>query len=103
MTTTTAPAARKLTATDRRVAALRTIQGQVRTVGKDGRGQLTSIMLIWDRAQLAGMIRELATLGRTDRWTGTIENWARQVEAADDTTLMWAFDQYCTYACHAAD
>lgn len=53
------------------------------------------------RTEIAARIRNLAKLGRTDRWQAAIEGWAVAVETED--SLEWAFLQYSIWASHAAD
>lgn len=56
-----------------------------------------------DTAAIAANIRKLAQLGRTDRWLGRIEQWARMVESsADARDLRWAFLQGLVYVNYAA-
>lgn len=52
------------------------------------------------RDEIAGNIRKLAQLGRTDRWQVAIENWARAVES--EANLDWAFLQYGIWAGYAS-
>ena len=53
-------------------------------------------------ADLAKAIRLLSTLGRTTRWTGTIERWASMVEDDWDEGRSWGLFQGGVYAVHAA-
>jgi hypothetical protein len=54
---------------------------------------------------IAADIRDLSGLGRTDRWKGTVEQWASMVEERpeDIKHIEWAIRQGCVYAGYAAD
>lgn len=55
-----------------------------------------------DRDALARDIRDLARLGRTDRWRATVERWALMVSDDQSRTDLgharWALVQGSTYA-----
>jgi hypothetical protein len=53
------------------------------------------------REEMATAIRSLVKLGRTERWTASIENWATMVETEE--SLEWAFAQGSIWASHAVD
>lgn len=100
MTTATTP---KPTAADRRHAGINRVASAVRDY--DATAGTTVWHLPADRAaEVAAMIRDLAPLGRTDRWRGTVEGWAVAVETAPDADqYRWAFDQHGIWAAYAAD
>lgn len=55
------------------------------------------------RATIAQDIRNIARLGRTERWHFAVEWWASNVEAAEtEDWTRWAFYQYAIYAAHRA-
>lgn len=54
-----------------------------------------------DRTEIAAMIRELAPLGRTERWATAVETWAVLVEDTENP-VEWAFFQGGIWASHAA-
>lgn len=56
-----------------------------------------------EREGLAAVIRTLAPLGRTERWTSAVEDWAVKVETSTDETFQWAFDQFGVWAAYAAE
>lgn len=58
--------------------------------------------ILSDRTEIAKRIRELSSLGRTERWTNAVEVWAQEVEDTDNP-LDWAFFQYGVYTGHAAE
>lgn len=58
-------------------------------------------LFLANRATIAGWIRELAPLGRTERWNNAVEGWAHAVETEE--SLEWAFLQYSVWATHAAE
>ena len=56
------------------------------------------------RDAVAVLIRDIAPLGRTDRWQGAVERWARAVENAEsDQQFQHSFFQFGIYASHAAE
>lgn len=83
-------------ATDRRYAGIKAVSNE--TVTTD---VATGNTFHGTREEIAGRIRSLAKLGRTERWTATVENWASMVENED--SLEWAFLQGSIWAGHAAD
>jgi len=101
MTTTTA---KKLTATEKRYAAISALCETTRTATIGEAGPTVT----WhrdhaDRATLAADIRALTTLGRTERWTAAVEGWALEVEGSTEETYRWAFDQFGIWASYAAE
>lgn len=57
---------------------------------------------IADKNEVAGNIRKLAQLGRTERWQAAIERWARMTEqSTGPKDLRWAFLQGMIFAGHA--
>ncbi len=85
-------------ASDKRFDAIQAVNDAVVTVGENKTGQ------VWrttNRTEIAAMIRELSSLGRTERWTAAIEQWARMVEDYSDD-FQWAFFQGSIWAGHAA-
>jgi hypothetical protein len=85
-----------MTATDRRFAGIKAVSTE--TVSTD---VATGNTFHGTREEIAGRIRTLAKLGRTERWTAAIENWARMVET--EASLEWSFLQGSIWASHAAD
>lgn len=71
----------------------------------DPDGSVPYDMRVTDTTEIAGNIRKLAQLGRTERWTGRIEQWARMVEENPEPmkSLRWAFLQGMVYASHASN
>lgn len=91
----------KVTATDKRYEMVGIISHSVIEAVKDETG-IHNVWLISDRTVIAAIIREyLAPLGRTERWSASVEGWARMVEAED--SLEWAFLQGSIWAAHAAE
>lgn len=76
-------------ASDNRIKEMRAVCDRVMAEG------------ITNRTEIARLIRELAPLGRTERWQGGIEGWAVMVES-EENPLDWAFGQGSIYASHAA-
>jgi hypothetical protein len=99
-------ATKKPTAAERRFAAVRTLCDETREARIDGdeKPYVHWFQTIRDQKVVASRIRDLAPLGRTERWTRTVEAWASEVETSETPEhYRWAFDQYGIYACHAAD
>lgn len=92
-------------ASDRRFAGIKSVNDRVirtdREVNSEGYTVAVNVWLTEDREEIATMIRELAKLGRTDRWVASVEAWAVAVET--ETSLEWAFLQFSVWTCHAAD
>lgn len=88
-------------ATDRRYAGLKAVSTlTIETVKcADGEGFENKFLLT--REEIAAAIRELAKLGRTDRWLNAVEGWAVMVETED--SLEWAFLQGSIWTGYAAD
>jgi len=104
-TTATAP---KLTPAARRYAAINRIVEVTYSLGSEGHSLITGEM----GPHFAARIREeLAGLGRTERWTGNVEGWARMVEEphpeldAENAAkyVSWAINQGAIYTGYAAD
>lgn len=56
-----------------------------------------------NRTELCEMIRNLKSLGRTERWTGSVEAWASAIENQDtEKGMLWAYLQWGVYANYAA-
>ena len=99
--------ATKTTPFQRRLDAMGAVCNSTRNVEfpEDG----SKPVLVWyrdfdDRAATATAIRTLAPLGRTDRWKGSIENWARFVETAETPeSYRWSFDQYAIWTGYNAE
>jgi hypothetical protein len=90
------------TAVDKRYSAINAVSTRVVTVKPGGLGT------DWhsrNRQEVAGFIRELSKLGRTERWKAQIEGWARMVETeeSDKDFSEWAFFQGGIWASYAAD
>jgi hypothetical protein len=83
---------KKVTAKDRRYAALRELGERYRTAEA-----LTEV----GRQQIAADIEKLLDLGKTDAWKGAIKDWAAAVRDKDNR-LKWAYCQYGVCAGHAA-
>lgn len=65
-------------------------------------GETASRLELVPTPEISGNIRKLAQLGRTERWQGRIEQWARMVEqSSNDRDRRWAFLQGMIYATHA--
>lgn len=101
---------RKPTAAEKRYAALNALCTSVRNFDQDLR------VTVWaktsaDRAEVAASIRELAPLGRTERWTVNVEAWAHHVETEGldapaetvESLFQWAFEQYGVWTSYAAE
>jgi hypothetical protein len=106
----TATAAPRQTATERRLAAINALTEEVRSAVKTSfRGGPPHVTVVWsadhaDRAAVAAAIRELAPLGRTERWADAVSAWAREVEGSSTEEMFkWAFDQFGIWACYAAE
>jgi hypothetical protein len=89
-------------ASEKRYAAINALSESVRSLEVTDEGR----EVVWhkgenDRAEVAAMIRDLAPLGRTDRWKTRIAQWAEAVET--EAAFQWAFDQYGIWACYAAE
>jgi len=83
-------------ATEKRIAGIRAVNDA--TVTTDANGNTFH----GTRTEIAARIREIASLGRTDRWRNAVEAWALMIED-DSQPLEWAFLQYGVYAAHAVD
>ena len=83
---------KKVTAKDRRYAALRELGERYRTAEA-----LTEA----GREQIAADIEKLLDLGKTDAWKGAIKDWAAAVRD-EDNRLNSAYCQYGVCAGHAA-
>lgn len=94
-------------ASDRRYAALKTVSKSIvwqETFLRDGEFHLENVWTEETHTAVAERIRELAKLGRTERWVTAIEDWAVAVETADSPeTFQWAALQYGVWASHAAE
>jgi hypothetical protein len=92
-------------ASDRRYAGIKAVNEAVirtdREVTEEGFTTAHNVFLM-TREEAATAIRELAKLGRTERWTNSVEAWAAMVEDIENP-FEWAFIQYSVYACHAAE
>lgn len=69
-------------------------------------GEPLYLMRVTDTREIAGNIRKISQLGRTERWHASVERWARMVEdsACDDPChIRWAFLQGMIYASHASE
>jgi len=71
-------------------------------LGQDGEFFQAFIWTRESRSEIASRIRELASLGRTDRWTRAVEDWATMVEDTS-TDLFHSFHQWQVFAAHAAE
>lgn len=94
-------------AQDKRYAAIKSLSADlfVMESDADGRAVCTRSFTTDDRELLAEMIRELVSLGRTERWQNTITGWVEFVlsdECESFETLDWAMMQYAIYAGHDA-
>lgn len=89
-------------AVERRIEALNTLNRRVVTTEYDPK--IDKLVTTWhmsDREAIAYQIRELQTLGRTDRWRNALANWANMVETED--AFEWAFFQGGIWAAHAVE
>ena len=87
-------------AADKRYAGIKGVgERTIKTVA-DADG-VRNEWLTTDRAEIATMIRELASLGRTARWADAVEGWAVAVET--ESSLEWAFLQFSVWASYAAE
>lgn len=92
----------KLTATDRRFAALCEVSHSGVTYNPETRSNDWHVTMD-NRAEFAARIRTLTAYGRTERWIVSVESWAVAVETAENvSTLEWAWFQYATWTGHAA-
>jgi hypothetical protein len=83
-------------AAEKRYAGIKAVSDVV----ADGRGNL----VMTEPSEIAALIRDLAPLGRTDRWKDAIEAWASLVEDQEDEKgLRWAFFQGGIWAGHEAE
>lgn len=89
---TTETAARKPSAQDKRFAAMRALGDAIVGTERNADGVLVQVWHVTDREQIAAAIRELAPLGRTDRWHAAVESWALLVLDTDND-MPWAFFQ----------
>ena len=98
-------ATRKMTATEKRHDAIRLLADAVRTAEVTETGPVVNWHLDFAYAdEVALGIRQLAPLGRTDRWQGAVESWAVAVETAEDQArFRHAFDQFGIWAAYAAE
>lgn len=83
-------------AVTRRIEGIRNVNSTTVTTDDDGNTYHGT------RTEIAARIREIAKLGRTDRWRNAVEAWALMIED-DSQPLEWAFLQYGVYAAHAVD
>lgn len=81
-------------AAERRLAAIQAVSDQFIT--REG------VQLMSDREAIAALIDALAPLGRTARWQAAVAVWAERVRDLE-LPLIWAYQQYAIYACHAAE
>jgi hypothetical protein len=81
--------AEKVTAKDRRCAALRERYRTAEALTEAG------------CEQIAADIEKLLDLGKTDAWKGAIKDWAAALRD-EDNRLNWAYCQYGVCAGHAA-
>jgi hypothetical protein len=89
----------KASAQDRRFAAMRIVHAYADALWTEPGAEYIYTNTSESRAKIAGFIRRLSTMGRTDRWRNAIESWARVVE--DESDFQWGFMQYSIYAGHA--
>lgn len=80
-------------ASDKRFESIKVVSNQTVETSVNGNTFLAS------REQIATWIRELAPLGRTERWAVAVENWAVLVETEE--SLEWAFLQGSIWASYA--
>jgi hypothetical protein len=90
------------TAVEKRYDAIKAVSERVVTVKPSGLGTDWHTR---DRATVAGFIRELSKLGRTERWKANVESWACMVETeeSDKDFSEWAFFQGGIWTSYAAD
>jgi len=91
-------------AAEKRYAAMQEMSAKVVTFDRETH---TNVWHFTTRPVVAEMIRELLPLGRTERWTNAIENWAAMVLDTENNSgpkgFEWAFFQGGIYVGHAAD
>lgn len=88
----------------RRLAAINTVATATREAEITEEGPVVTWHVTHaNREALAADLRDLAPLGRTDRWQAAVESWAAAVEESTPETFRWAFDQHGVWACYAAE